>query len=161
MLDKFSLKLINPITQAFFLLFRLPSAYFSGVRVRYVSEKMGMASVPYKWFTKNPFKSTYFASLAMAAEMSTGIIVLAHLYKKEYKVSMLVRKIEGTFYKKATKRTMFVCEDGGRIESAIEEAVATGKSVYINTYTSGKDKDDELIANFTVSWSFKVKTPKA
>ncbi len=160
LLDKFSMRFSNPIYQFFYLLTNLPSAYFSGVRVKYVSEKMGIVTVPYKWFSKNPFKSTYFACLSMAAEMSTGIIALAHLYKQEPKVSILVRKIEGTFHKKATSRTTFTCEDGGRVESAIRDTIATGKSVYVNMYATGKDKNGELIATFTVSWSFMVKSKK-
>jgi hypothetical protein len=73
---------------------------------------------------------------------------------------MLVRKIEGTFYKKATRTTTFVCEDGGRAESAIRDAISSGKSTFVNLYATGKDKDGELIATFTISWSFMVKAKK-
>ena len=56
----------HPIKFRLFLLSKLPSAYFSGVRVRYVDEEKAVVSVPYKWFTTNPFRSTYFAMLRQA-----------------------------------------------------------------------------------------------
>jgi hypothetical protein len=61
----------------------------------------------------------------MAAEMSTGALCLAHLYKRKPPVSMLVVKVDGEYFKKATGKTVFVCEDGAGIKNAIEEAVET------------------------------------
>jgi Domain of unknown function (DUF4442) len=157
MFDKFTTRINNPFYLRFFLITKLPSAYFSGVRLKYNDENKCITTVPYKWFSKNPFKSTYFACLSMAAEMCTGVLAMGHVYKKDPQVSMLVRKIEGNFLKKATGRTTFTCEDGQRIESAIKEAMASGKSVFVNTYASGLDKDGETIAEFIISWSFKAK----
>ena len=57
-----------------------------------------ITSVPYKWLTQNPFRSTYFASLAMAAEMSTGILALSNVYKRNPPFSMLVIKMEASLF---------------------------------------------------------------
>jgi hypothetical protein len=157
MFDKFTTRISNPFFIRFFLITKLPSAYFSGVRLKYTDENKCITTVPYKWFSKNPFKSTSFACLSMAAEMCTGVLAMGHVYKKDPQVSMLVRKIEGNFFKKATGRTTFTCDDGMRIEHAVKEAMASGKSVLVNTYASGVDKDGERIAEFIVSWSFKSK----
>ena len=59
----------------------------------------------------------------MAAEMSTGALALAHLYKRNPPVSMLVVKVESEYFKKAADRTTFICEDGAQIKKCIEEAV--------------------------------------
>lgn len=142
------------------MLRKLPAAYFSGVRVRYTDENKCAVTVPFKWLTKNPFKSTYFASLSMAAEMSTGILAMGHIYKKLPHVSMLVTKIEGNFFKKATGTVTFISEDGRRIASMIREAMSSGKSISLNTYSTGKDEQEETVAEFVVTWSFKVKTAK-
>jgi hypothetical protein len=45
----------------------------------------------------------------MAAEMSTGALAMAYLYKIDPPVSMLVVKVESEYFKKATGRTNFVC----------------------------------------------------
>lgn len=147
----------NPIQFRFFLLKNLPSAYFSGVRVRFADTERTIVTVPYKWFTRNPFRCTYFACLSMAAEMSTGILAMAHLYKGSPKVSMLVTGIEGTFYKKATGRTRFICEEGVPIRQAIDAAIATGEPQTIRALSSGFSQQNELVAEFRVTWSFKVR----
>ncbi|HMU57084.1 MAG TPA: thioesterase, partial [Chitinophagaceae bacterium] len=83
----------HPATFRMFLLTKLPSAFFSGVRIRDLDDEKCTATVPFKWFSQNPFRSTYFACLSMAAEMSTGALALAHLYKSDPPVSMLVVKV--------------------------------------------------------------------
>ncbi|MEO5562810.1 MAG: thioesterase, partial [Chitinophagaceae bacterium] len=51
----------HPLKFRMFLFAKLPSAYFAGVRVREMDEKKCVVTVPYKWYTQNPFRSTYFA----------------------------------------------------------------------------------------------------
>ncbi|HVG41559.1 MAG TPA: hypothetical protein VM888_08095, partial [Chitinophagaceae bacterium] len=62
----------SPLKFKLFMLQKLPAALFSGLAVKSITEEECTVSVPYKWFTQNPFRSTYFACLSMAAEMSTG-----------------------------------------------------------------------------------------
>jgi hypothetical protein len=152
------LQLINhPVKFRLFLLSKLPAAFFCGVRVRSADEKKCVTSVPYKWLSQNPFKSTYFACLSMAAEMSTGVLGLAHIYKRNPPVSMLVVNISGNFIKKAIGRTHFTCEDGLLIKQTIEDAIFSkeGKTVTARSY--GRNKDGEIVAEFAITWSFKVK----
>ncbi len=140
-----------------FLLSKLPSAFFAGVRVRDVNEVSCAVTVPYKWFSQNPFRSTYFACLSMAAEMSTGALAMAHIYKRQPQVSMLVVKVESEYFKKATGRTTFICEDGLLIKKAIEESVATGEARSVRANSVGRNKDGEIVAEFFITWSFKAK----
>src|SRR5678810_908341 len=86
----FSKQMTSPLKFRMFLLSKLPSAYFSGVRVKSLDENKCEVTVPFKWFSQNPFRSTYFACLSMAAEMSTGALALGHLYKRKPTVSMPV-----------------------------------------------------------------------
>ncbi len=143
-----------------FLFSKLPSAYFAGLRIKEASEKHCAVTVPYKWFSKNPFRSTYFACLSMAAEMSTGALAMAHLYKLQPPVSMLVVKVESEYFKKATGITTFVCADGELIQKSIEESIATGEARMIRARSTGKNKDGEIVAEFYITWSFKAKSRK-
>lgn len=153
------LKLINsPFKFRLFLLSKLPSAFFCGVRVRYADETKCVTTVPYKWLSQNPFKSTYFACLGMAAEMSTGVLALAHIYKRNPPVSMLVLKVEGNFLKKAVTRTSFTCEEGTLIKQTIEEAVSSRESKTVTAKSVGRNPDGEVVAEFSITWSFKVKS---
>lgn len=148
----------NPLKFRLFLLKKLPSAYFSGVRVKKVSEYACEVTVPYKWFSTNPFRSTYFACLSMAAEMSTGVLAMAHVYGLNPKVSMLVTKVEGHFFKKATGHTLFTCSDGQKIKEVIQTAIATGEAQQVSINSVGKNIAGETVAEFTITWSFKRKT---
>ena len=152
-------KLVNhPFKFNLFLFYKLPSAFFSGVRVRELTEEKCSTSVPFKWLTQNPFRSTYFASLAMAAEMSTGVIALGNSYKRNPPLSMLVTKMEATYFKKATGTIFFTCEQGKEITSTIDEAVETGEGKSIVAKSTGKNKSGEMVAEFLFTWSFKAKS---
>lgn len=153
-------KLANdPFKFRMYLLTRLPAAFFSGVKVREINEERCVTSVPYKWLTQNPFRSTYFASLAMAAEMSTGTIALSNVYERKPTVSMLVTKMEATYFKKARGTIFFTCEQGKEIASIIDEAVKTGEGKSVIAKSTGKNKSGETVAEFLFTWSFKTRSP--
>lgn len=148
----------HPVKFRTFLFFKLPAAFFSGVRIKDIDEQQCSTSVPYKWFSQNPFRSTYFACLAMAAEMTTGSLGLMHINKRKPAISMLVVKLEAVYFKKATGLTVFTCLDGEKIKATIEKAIATGEGVSFTATSSGVNKGGEKIADFFITWSFKVKT---
>jgi hypothetical protein len=148
----------HPLKLRIFLFLKLPSAFFSGVCIKNIDEKKCLVTVPYKWFSQNPFRSTYFACLSMAAEMSTGVLAMACLYKRKPPVSMLVVKVESEYFKKATGRTTFVCEDGETIRNTIEESITASATRIVKAKSVGRNNDGDLIAEFFITWSFKAKS---
>jgi hypothetical protein len=151
-------RLINhPLKSRWFLFSRLPSAFFSGVRIAHADESSCRVSVPYTWFSKNPFRSTYFACLSMAAEMSAGVLALMHTYQRSPSVSTLVVKMESEYFKKATDKTYFTCENGAEIRSAIDTAIASGTPQNVITRSIGVNAKGDKIASFSITWSFKAR----
>lgn len=138
-----------------FMLLKLPSAFLCGVRCKSISEAECTTSIPYKWLSQNPFSSTYFACQAMAAEMSTGLLAMGHTYQSQPPISMLVIKLEAQFLKKATERTYFTCSNGLAIKQAVEQTIATNESQLVECVSIGKNKQGEVISQFTITWSFK------
>jgi hypothetical protein len=147
----------HPVRFRMFLFAKLPSAFFSGVRIKDVDEAKCSVTVPFKWFSQNPFRSTYFACLAMAAEMSTGTLGLMHIYKRQPFVSMLVIKLEANYFKKAVGVTTFTCSDGKKIQETIEKAIANGEAQTIIAKSVGVNEAGETVAEFFITWSFKKK----
>lgn len=141
-----------------FMLKNLPAAFFSGLKLEYVDADKSAISIPFKWLTQNPFRSTYFASLSMAAEMSTGILCMAHIYKRTPPFSMLVTEIEGKFYKKATGTTVFECIQGSDIKNTVQQSLISNESHSIKVLSSGYNRNKDLVAEFWITWSFKVKS---
>jgi hypothetical protein len=64
-----------------FYFFKLPAAFICGVRVKKLDEKECVATVKHRWINQNPFNSMYFAVQAMAAELSTGALVMYQIQK--------------------------------------------------------------------------------
>ena len=155
------IKLVNhPLKFRLFLFLRLPSAFFAGVRIKEIDTKHCVVTIPYKWFSQNPFKSTYFACLSMAAEMSTGALGMAHIYKRQSAVSMLVVTVNSSYYKKATDITTFICEEGEQLNETIEKAIETGEGEAYTAKSVGKNKANEIVAEFFITWSFKERRSK-
>ena len=152
------LKLVNnKFKFNLFLFSKLPSAFFCGVRVQSADEGKCVVTVPFKWLSQNPFKSTYFACLSMAAEMSTGVLGLAHVYQRSPAVSMLVVNISGNFLKKAVGKTTFICADGLLIKQTIEDAIAHGQGKTLTAKSTGTNAAGEVVAEFLITWSFKAR----
>ena len=146
---------MHPVKFRMFLFMKIPSAFFSGVRIRSFDEDRCKVTVPYKWFSQNPFRSTYFACLSMAAEMSTGSLAMGHLHKRKPAVSMLVVKTDGEYFKKATSLTTFICKDGELIKNAILETINSGEASQVTASSTGRNDNGEVIAIFKITWSFK------
>lgn len=147
----------SPLKMGYFMFRKLPSAYFAGVRVKDISPQAAVITVPYKWFSQNPFRSTYFACQSMAAEMSTGLLAMMHIHKRTPAVSMLVLQVNGSFHKKATGTTFFTCDEGDKIREAIEKAIASGEGVTVDVVSTGRNSSGELVSVFNIRWSFKSK----
>ncbi len=159
-LGRFLRAMRSPIRYRLFLFWKLPAAFFSGVRVESVLPAACVVSVPHWWITQNPFRSTYFASLSMAAELSTGALAFAHLYRANPSVSMLVTRLEADFFKKATDRIFFTCADGELFYEAVNGTLQDGMPRTVRARSTGRNALGEVVADFYITWSLKAKTKK-
>jgi hypothetical protein len=140
-----------------FLFFKLPSAFFCGVRVKEITENKCVVSVKHQWINQNPFNSMYFAVQAMAAELSTGALVMFQIQISGRKISMLVANNKGNFTKKATGRITFTCKDGHIIEHAIQQTIATGDGQTFWMKSIGTDEKGIQVSEMDFEWSVRVK----
>ena len=148
---------LTPLKLNVFLFFKLPSAFWSGVRVKSISKEQCVVTVKYRWFNQNPFKSMYFAVQAMAAELTTGALVMMQIKKSGKKISMLVANNNSNFSKKATGRIIFTCNDGHLIEEAIKQTIATGEGQTIWMKSVGVNEKREQVSEMNFEWSIKLK----
>lgn len=140
-----------------FLLFKLPSAFLCGVRVKEIDENKCVVTVKHRWINQNPFNSMYFAVQAMAAELSTGALVMYQIKKSGKKTSMLVANNKGNFTKKATGRITFICNDGHLAEQAIQEALASGEGQTFWMKSIGTDEKGDQVSEMDFEWSVRMK----
>jgi hypothetical protein len=140
-----------------FLFFKLPSAFWCGVRVKTLSEQQCVVTVKHRWFNQNPFKSMYFAVQAMAAELTTGALVIMKIKKSGKNISMLVANNTSNFSKKATGRITFTCKDGHLIDEAIVKTITTGEGQTFWMKSIGVNEKGEQVSELNFEWSIKLK----
>ena len=147
----------HPLKFRLFMLMNLPMAFIAGLRVMHFDFKSAVISVPYNGVNKNPFRSTYFAVLSMAAEMSTGLLAMMLVKDARPAISMLVTGVEGAFIKKAVGTTFFECRDGMALADAVEQCIISGRGITLRTLSIGTNEGGEEVARFYITWSFRVK----
>jgi hypothetical protein len=140
-----------------FLFFKLPSAYWSGVRVKSINDTTCIVTVKHKWFNQNPFNSMYFAVQAMAAELSTGALVMKKIGESNKKISMLVAQNNAVFTKKATGKINFTCTEGNQVNQAIEQTIKTGEGQTLWLQSIGINENGEQVAIMNFEWTIKSK----
>lgn len=140
-----------------FLFFKLPAAYWSGVRLRYLDDHSSVTTVKHGWKNQNPFRSMYFAVQAMAAELSTGVLVMREIQASGKKISMLVANNNSSFTKKATGCISFKCADGMVVEEAIQKAIETGEGQTFWLKSIGTNERGEQVSEMNFEWTVKVK----
>ncbi|MEM1205143.1 MAG: DUF4442 domain-containing protein, partial [Acidobacteriota bacterium] len=140
-IDKFRRRITNPWLFRMFLLAKLPLGFMASLRVKSIDAQRCQTTVPYGWRTQNPFRSTYFAAQAMAAELSTGVPAMLAVKLADAPVAMLIIDIEGTFGKKATATTTFTCEGGDALFDAVRQTLATGEPATARVETVGRMAD--------------------
>src|SRR3954462_11364506 len=79
----------------------LPMGVIAGLKITELDERQCKVTVPYKYINKNPFNTTYWAVLGMAAEMASGALVQMYTHKSEPSVSMFVTGCDAKFIKRA------------------------------------------------------------
>ncbi len=146
----------TPWKMRLYFLRKLPSCLFWGVRVQSCTPDEGKVSIPYSRRTQNPFRSIYFAALAGAAELSTGLLAIIALHGRG-RISMLITNIEAEFTKKADTRTTFTCTEGKAIRESVQRAIDTGEGQTIRVLSTGRNASGEEVCKVWLTWSFKVK----
>ena len=144
-----------------FSLFKiLPMGFLSGMKISELTEDKCAVTVPYKRKNKNPFQSTFWAVLGMAAEMSSGALLIMYTHKQRPSVAMIIVSCTGNFVKKATDNTTFTCTDGQKIKQAIKTAIDKEEPQLIECLMQGVNEAGEEVANFTFTWSVKARIKK-
>lgn len=153
--QKFADRLSNPFLFKFFLLLKLPLGFMSGMKIKQLDANTCVATVPYRWLTRNPFGSTYFAALSMAAELSNGAPALMAVEGTQ--VAVIIVNMEAQFIKMAKNVTTFTCNECQKLFDAAAKAAATGEVVTATVETIGVSEDGITVAKFNFTWSFKAR----
>ncbi|MBT6517768.1 MAG: thioesterase [Candidatus Marinimicrobia bacterium] len=136
---------------------KLPLAFLTGFKILKLDESKCITSVKYSYLNKNPFRSTFWAVLGMAAELSTGAYALLATKGKEESVAVILVETHAEFVKKATGSTTFTCSNWFEFDKAVARAIETGEPQTAIGRSIGSNSNGETIALFEFTWSFKIR----
>ena len=148
---------ITPRKLNVYLMFKLPAAFFTGVRTKYIDNSKCTVTVKHRWINQNPFRSMFWAVQGIAAELSTGALVMQKIKQSGKNISMLVVTNNATFLKKATGRITFECTQGHLVDEAIKKTIATNEGQSIWMQAKGINEDGVEVSNFNFEWTLKLK----
>ncbi|QSS97366.1 DUF4442 domain-containing protein [Psychroflexus sp. ALD_RP9] len=150
---KFTVQNINR-----FLFLKLPIAWIAGVRLTKLAPEATEAKARLKWLSQNPFNSMYFAVQAMAAELTTGVLVMREINESHQSVSMLVAENSAIFHKKARGKITFTCVDAKLVKTTVNNAILTkkGQTVWLNS--KAFDQERNCVSEFQFKWTLKLKS---
>jgi Domain of unknown function (DUF4442) len=138
----------------------LPLAAFAGMRVVSLDEASCTVALPGGWRTQNPFRSTYFAAQAMAAEMSTGAPAMVLLAGAPASVAMLVTGFRASYKMKITGESLYTFPDVAAMRGVIEQAAGADEPRVFVARTTARDRGGDVCSEFEVDWSFKRRAKK-
>lgn len=154
--EKYIKSITNGWVSFFYMLHRLPSIAFWGVRVKNLDGQESMITIKHKWANQNPFGSIYFSALSGAAELSTGVLVQLHLQGRPTH-SMLVVQSESNFFKKAKGLIKFECKEGAKVFNLIENLKTSGESGELILISTATDENGVTVGSFNFKWAIKRK----
>ena len=149
---------LSPSKLNSFLMLKLPSAWLCGVRVKHIDQTECEVGVTHRWINQNPFNSMYFAVQAMAAELSTGALVMNRIQASGKKVSMLVAQNKSSFSKKATGKIRFTCYDGNKVTEALDKTIESGEGQTFWMKSVGINEEGVEVSVFEFEWTVKLKS---
>lgn len=148
----------TPFQYNLYNFFKLPSVWWCGIRVKSVDKDICVVHVKHKWINQNPFKSMFWAVQGMAAELTTGILLMNEIAYSKKNISMLVLNNKANFSKKATGLITFSCNQGNEIKKTIDRAIETNESQTIWLNSVGLNAKSETVSSFSFEWTLKVKS---
>ena len=140
-----------------FTFFNLPSAWWSGVRVVKITPVTCDVKVHLLWINKNPFNSMFWAIQGMAAELSTGVLIMQEAKDLDIKISMLVINNKANFTKKAKGKLVFSCRPNDLIKNTFQNLLETKNPQTLWLQSRGIDEKGDTVSTFDFEWTLLLK----
>ncbi len=135
---------------------KVPLLFFCSPRVVELSPEVCKVLLPFRKIIKNHLGSVYFGALAVGADTCVGMLAFDKISKSGKKINLVFKSFKADFLKRAEGETLFVCEEGAKIDEMIAQTLASGERVNtpLKAYAT---VNGETVAEFELTLSLKVK----
>ncbi|MDG2062487.1 MAG: DUF4442 domain-containing protein [Flavobacteriaceae bacterium] len=140
-----------------FTFFKLPSVWWCGIRVTKIENIFCEVKVVHRWINQNPFKSMFWAVQGMAAELTTGVLIMQAIKNSKRKISMLVLNNRANFSKKAKGKILFECNENQILSKAMNQLLETQVPQTIWLTSKGVDQNGDIVSTFEFEWTLLLK----
>ena len=140
-----------------FNFFKLPSVWWCGIRVTKIDDISCQVKVAHRWINQNPFKSMFWAVQGMAAELTTGVLIMEAIHNSKRKVSMLVLNNRANFSKKARGKVLFECDEKQKLIKSMNTLIKTQESQTVWLTSKGIDQNGDIVSTFEFEWTLLLK----
>jgi hypothetical protein len=145
-------KFLNPVFFRGFMLKMLPMGFLSGMRIAQLDDELCEVRLTYSWLIKNPFRSTFWAVLGMAAEMSTGALLVSYTRNQPDRISFILIENEAKYYKKGRGKMRFICNYSAQVKQTVLQAMKDNEKHEIQLPVRVLNASGELIAEMSFTW---------
>ena len=137
---------------------KIPLMFFCRPKIIKINDQQVIVKIPYKRKTKNHVNSMYFGALAVGADLSGAYLAFHHIKKTNKKIKLIFKDFHADFLKRAEGDVHFICNDGDKIKSLIDEVTTKGErcntTVSVNAFVPSQFTD-EPVAKFMLTLSLK------
>ena len=149
--------IFTPSRINFWSFLKLPSVWWCGIRVTRFESDLCEAKVKHSWINQNPFKSMFWAVQGMAAELTTGTLIMNEIQKSKHNISMLVLNNKANFSKKATGKITFLCSPKEELRNIFSELIRSKKPQTIWLKSIGINQNKDIVSTFEFEWTLLIK----
>ena len=143
----------------FFGLIKIPLLFYCRPKVVSIDEESVEIKIPLKRRTKNHLGSMYLGALSVGADITSGILALETIKSADTKISLVFKDFKANFFKRAEGDVHFVCKEGKKIKSMVENTLKTGerinKEINVEAFVPKIDVDNPVAA-FVLTLSLKA-----
>ncbi|KTD05720.1 aromatic compounds catabolism [Fluoribacter gormanii] len=111
--------------------------------------------------SRNHLNSMYFGALCVGADLAGGLHGFYHAAQKQLKISLVFKSFQAQFLHRPESDVYFVCREGTKVATMLEEAKKTGtrvtQPIQIKAYTDYPDLK-ESVAEFVLELSVKIRS---
>ena len=154
-----SQKLKTNLFIKYFGLTKVPLIFYCRPKVVEISSKSVTLKIPFIRRNKNHVGSMYLGSMAVGADLASGLLSFNLLSKSSKKVVPLFKDMKSDFFKRAEGDVHFVCNEGDKINSMIEKAISNqvrvNESISVTAFVPDKLGNDP-VAKFSLTLSLKA-----
>jgi hypothetical protein len=149
--------LFTPARLNLYTFFKLPSVWWCGVRVTQIKPDYCEVRVTHRWINQNPFRSMFWAVQGMAAELTTGILIMQAIKQHKKNISMLVLNNRANFSKKAKGKLVFSCTAEEKINTAFKKLIDSNTPQTLWLTSKGVDENQDIVSTFEFEWTLSLK----